>query len=133
MGCLLSKNHEFISANEMVVNLKTIPLRRIPKMLHFKSIIPIELNFEVLLTSDGQYFLSQTNKEIKYNYIPNKKRWSVDQLQSMNYPVINDDCRVTISIKEYDSICNYEHLLAPINSMSDIDIESTETDRFKKY
>jgi hypothetical protein len=121
MGCLISKSYGTISPNELVINSKTIPLRRIPKMLHFKSIIPSEFNFEIQITSDGQYFLHQSNKEIKYNYTPNKKRWTISQLQSMNYPSFDDGYRVTIGIKEYEALCKYEHLLVPYDEVPEID------------
>ena len=124
MGCLISKSYETISPNELVVNSKTIPLRSIPKMIHFKSIIPSEFNFEIQITADGQYFLHQSNKEIKYNYTPNTKRWSIAQLQAMNYPSFDNNYRVTIGIKEYDSICKFEHLLVPHDEVPEIDFPS---------
>lgn len=132
MGCLNFKST--VSSTELAVNYKTVPLRRIPKMLHFKSIIPSEFNFEIQITTDGQYFLHQSNKEIKYNYTPNNKRWSIAQLQSMNYPVFDNNYLVTIDIKEYDSICNFEHLIVPydevpeINFSNSIDIQYSETE-----
>lgn len=133
MGCLLSKfrERESVNSNELIVNSKTIPLRKIPKMLYFKDIVPTELNFEVQQFSDGQYQLNQSNREIKYNYSFNKKRWTVAQLQSMNYPTFDDSYRVTIGYKEYESILKYEHILIPYDEIPEIDIgyptESVQT------
>ena len=124
MGCLFSHFQKIEPVPSESINAKTIPLRRIPKLLPFRSIIPSELNFEIQQTSDGQYFLNQSNKEIKYNYTLNKKRWSIIQLQSMNYPLINDDYRITIGLKEYDNICKYEYMLVPDMVSSQIDLES---------
>jgi len=75
MGCLFSKfrEHETINSNELITNSKTIALRKIPKMLYFKDIIPTELNFEVKQSSDDSYRVTIGYKEyesiFKYEHI----------------------------------------------------------------
>lgn len=127
MGCLFShiKQKTIVadSSDKIPINSKTIPLRRIPKLLYFKSIIPTEINFEVKFSSDGQYFLTQDNKEIRFGFTFNRKRWTVAQLQSMNYPTFDDNYRVTIGMKEFEALERHEHLLVPYDEEVNIDLE----------
>lgn len=120
MGCLFSYSEKEVANIHSAYNYKTIPLRRIHKLLHFKSIIPSEMNFEVTTTHDGQYFLTQDNKEVRFGFVHNYRRWSIAQLQSMNYPTFNDNYRVTIGIKEFETLESHEYILVPANE--DIDI-----------
>ncbi len=126
MGCLLSQFRQKTifadSSDKIPINSKTIPLRRIPKLLYFKSIIPTEMNFEVKFSRDGQYFLTQDNKEIRFGFTFNYKRWTIAQLQSMIYPTFDDNYRVTIGMKEFEEIERVEQLLVPYNEEVNINL-----------
>jgi len=125
MGCLPLKRYEIVSQTEFNLTSKTLPLNRIPNEIYFRNIIPSEINFEVIELTDGQFFLSQANKEIKYQYTPNKKRWTVGRLQAMNYPSNDSNYRVTIGYSQYESINKYEHTFTPIDGISELELSIT--------
>jgi hypothetical protein len=125
MGCLPSKRYEIVSQTEFNLTSKTLPLNRIPNEIHFRNIIPSEMNFEVIELTDGQFFLSQANKEIKYQYTPNKKHWTVGRLQAMNYPSHDSNYRITIEYSQYESINKYEHILTPIDGIPELELSIT--------
>lgn len=88
--------------------LKIIRISEIPDNELLNSIIPKEINFNITRLSDGQYFLLQSDSEIKHKFKDNKKRWTIGQLRSMNFPLHDKNYLITITFEEYDLIIKQE-------------------------
>lgn len=99
MGCCISNSN---------VPLKIIRMSEIPDNELINNIIPKEINFNINRLLDGQYFLIQSNDEIKHKFKDNKKRWTIGQLKAMNYPLYDRNYLITITFEEYDLIIKQE-------------------------